>query len=262
MDGMKLDEAYRQKNGLGPAAPEPKTTPEEPVYRFSSAGVDGVRQPLQATDTQAGPAVESGSPTAGGFIDKVLSEKDVKKAKKAKKAKKVKPPKPPKAPKIKPIPPPKPVDLPKPPRPVSAPAAKPQPKPRSVSSRSPASQLVTIGKVVIFVAVVVFSLYNFLEIQRLNDLLNTEVGQQSQNEVKNKELINAISAFRLLPDGEYEVYTVKDKSKLAEDPVFDYAENGDKVVVYPSNSLTIVYRESEGKIVSESKNSVLTENAN
>jgi hypothetical protein len=30
-------------------------------------------------------------------------------------------------------------------------------------------------------------------------------------------------------------------------------------VVYPSSSLTIVYRESEGKIVGESKNSSLTE---
>jgi hypothetical protein len=256
MDGMKLDEAYRQKNGLGPATPAPKAAPAQELdyERFDAA--EAVSEPPVATEAKSQPADESEQPAASGFIDKVLQEKDAPKPKKAKK---------PKAPKAKPAPKPKPVKQPKPApvppsKPVVVKTTRPAKKSKPAPAKSQSSQLISIGKVVVFVALAVFCVYNFLEVQRLNDLLGTEVGQQSQNEAKNKELINTISAFRLLPDGEYEVYTVKDKSKLVNDPVFEYAQNGDKVVVYPSSSLTIVYRESEGKIVGESKSSSLTEN--
>jgi hypothetical protein len=277
MDGMKLDEAYRQKNGLGPAAPEPKTAPgKEPEYkRFDAADVRDDPPPALVSEAENDGPVDKAisepeKPAADGFIDKVLQEKDAQKAKKVKPPKVPKPPKPPKvpkAPKAKPALKPRLIEKPeqpplrqnRPAAPQAASAAKPAKEAKSASSKSRSSQVIAVGKAVIFVAVVVFSLYNYLEVQRLNDLLSTETGQQSQNEAKNKELINTISAFRLLPDGEYEIYTVKDKSKLINDPVFDQAENGDKVVVYPSNSLTIVYRESEGKIVGESKSSRLTD---
>jgi hypothetical protein len=196
-----------------------------------------------------------------GFIDKVLSEQANPKPKKVKPPK---PPKPPKTPKPKPVklvkapPPPKRQRLPMP-KIVENPTPKPAKKTNPASSSNLTTQLLVIGKVIIFVAVIIFSLYNYLEVRRLNDLLDTEVWQQSQNDAKNQQLIEAIGAFRLLPDSEYEVYTVKDKTKLINDAVFEQAENGDKVVVYPDDSLTIVYRESEGKIVGESRNSSLTE---
>ncbi|MDR3125784.1 MAG: hypothetical protein LBU20_01820 [Candidatus Nomurabacteria bacterium] len=266
MDGMKLDEQYRQKNGLGPAAPEPNAAPKEPVHKrltFNSATVEQVEPAHQAAAVDKPEIVVGNSPPAVGFIDKVLSESG------APKVKKVKSPEPLKTPKI---PKPKPASkhkLPAKPQvaPIAAPKVaqkpvlkpKPPKKPKTANQSDLTTQLFAIGKIVLFVSVIIFSLYNYIEVRRLNDLLDTEVGQQSQNDTKNKELINTISAFRLLPDSEYEVYTVKDKTKLVNDPVFERAENGDKVVVYPSDSLTIVYRESEGKIVGESKNSALTE---
>jgi hypothetical protein len=269
MDGMKLDEDYRQKNGLGPAAPEPKARPKDPVkerFTFDAAPVDEVEAPPE-TAAGADTVVAAGADSAEvGFIDEILSEKD---APKPKRVKKPKPPKAPRTPKVKPAPKsqptaaPKPVESPKLQKP-SAPqpkAAAPPPKLKSKPTlrKDLTSQLVTIGKVAILVAIVVFSLYNYLEVQRLNDLLGTEIGQQSQNDAKNQELISKIGDFRLLPQSEYEIYTVKDKSKLVNDPVFEHAENGDKVIVYPDDSLTLVYRESEGKIIGESTNSSLTE---
>jgi hypothetical protein len=273
MDGMKLDEDYRQKNGLGPAAPEPKTRPKNPAERrftFDAAVADKVENSPEVakTDTEELAMVEA-RPTEVGFIDEILSAKD---APKPKKVKPPKPPKPPKVSKIKPASKPQLIEPPKPVKPIKPqkPTAPPKPVSKSVAPQSKlkskpisrgnlTSQLLTIGKVVIFVAIVVFSLYNFLEVKRLNDLLDTQVGQQSQNDIKNQELISKISDFRLLPQSEYEIYTVKDKSKLVNDPVFEHAENGDKVIVYPDDSLTLVYRESEGKIIGESTNSSLTE---
>jgi hypothetical protein len=275
MDGMKLDEEYRQKNGLGPAAPEPNSFPKKQSDQrltFDSESVNKAERPPQPITSATVAAGEDGQP-GGGFIDKVLFEKNHPKSKKKKlpKAPKIAPkpepapkPKPAKKPKPQPKPPapqipPPPPAPPTPPKPVQAPATKPPKQPKPVLRGDLTSQLIVVGKVVIFVAIVIFCLYNYVEVQRLNDLLGTEVGQQSQNDTKNQELIDTIGSFRLLPDSEYEVYTVKDKAKLIDDPVFEKAENGDKVVIYPSDSLTIIYRESEGRIISESNNSKLTE---
>jgi hypothetical protein len=296
MDGMKLDEEYRQKNGLGPAEPEPNLQPksanlERVTFDAPAANPKDALAPPLAPTPVATPNAES---QGIGFIDKVLAENNSPHTK-IKRAKKPKPPKPsktPNPPKLKPViqpkstsppltssqpkatkkpsflarhknPSPKAKTQPKPPtRPVPTVTQKPLKRSRSDRARRSdvAQQLISVGKAAAFVALAVFSLYNFIEVQRLNELLDTEAGQQSQNEAKNQELINTISNFRLLPDSQYEVYTVKDKTKLVNDPVFQYAENGDKVVVYPDDSLTIVYRESDQKIVSESNNSKLTEN--
>jgi hypothetical protein len=272
MDGIKLDERYREKNGLGSADPIPERKSKKPAnkrFTFDAPVNEIKKSPKTVAKPMDKKTFTEENSVEVGFIDKVISEEEVIKNKKSKQPKfsesnrKLKKSKPPKNSKSS--------TQPKPKKQLT-PTNKHQEKPimKSSTSTSPkkvksskknslSSRFILIGKVAIVMAIVAFSIYNFLEVQRLNDLLEAEIGQQSQNEIKNQELIDKISSFRLLPDSEYEIYTVKDKSKLVNDPVFERAENGDKVIVYSDDSLTIVYRESEGKIIGESKNSSLTE---
>lgn len=273
MDGMKLDEEYRQKNGLVPPDPKPKNISKKPTKErvtFDVLGVDDVEEKSKKTfaKTESKSKEENidkindinqqDLPEETGFIDKVLAENDDSKKKVPKKAKKS--PKPKKEEKNKKTKPPKQKKKQKvAPKKDTKSKAQKHSKSKKVFHGSLTQQLIMVGKMVIFAAIIIFALYNYLEVKRLNNILDSEAGGQSYVDEKNKKVIESIEEFRLLPDSEYEIYTVKDKTKLVSDPVFNSAENGDKVIVYPEDSLTIVYRESDGKIISESRSSSLTE---
>ena len=65
-----------------------------------------------------------------------------------------------------------------------------------------------------------------------------------------KELTNKISTFMALPDGEDpQVATVLDISKLADQPFFARAENGDRVLIYAKAMKAILYRPSSNKVI-------------
>ncbi|QQR78621.1 MAG: LytR C-terminal domain-containing protein [Candidatus Moraniibacteriota bacterium] len=71
---------------------------------------------------------------------------------------------------------------------------------------------------------------------------------QSVGEVKDlKEEIGAV--FELPTDEEPTLATVTDRDKLAEQPFFQKAENGDKVLIYSASGRAILYRPSTKKIV-------------
>jgi len=71
---------------------------------------------------------------------------------------------------------------------------------------------------------------------------------QSAEEIKNlKEEIGAM--FELPTDEEPTLATVTDREKLAEQPFFQKAENGDKVLIYSQSGRAILYRPSSGKII-------------
>lgn len=69
------------------------------------------------------------------------------------------------------------------------------------------------------------------------------------NEAATKKLVKKISKFMILPAGSPTLATVTDKSKLASQPFFRNAENGDKVLIYPEVQKVILYRPSNGKVV-------------
>lgn len=63
-------------------------------------------------------------------------------------------------------------------------------------------------------------------------------------------LTKTLGAMMELPEGETPTLaTVTDKDKLAEQPFFQKAENGDKVLIYTATGRAILYRPSTGKIV-------------
>jgi hypothetical protein len=71
---------------------------------------------------------------------------------------------------------------------------------------------------------------------------------QSAEEIKNlKEEIGAM--FELPIDEEPTLATVTDREKLAEQPFFQKAENGDKVLIYSNSGRAVLYRPSVKKII-------------
>ena len=65
-----------------------------------------------------------------------------------------------------------------------------------------------------------------------------------------KQLVETLGAVIVLPEGEEPTLaTVTDKDKLAGQPFFQKAENGDKVLIYTNSGRAILYRPSQKKIV-------------
>lgn len=63
-------------------------------------------------------------------------------------------------------------------------------------------------------------------------------------------LVTTLGKMIELPEGETPTLaTVTDREKLAEQPFFQKAENGDKVLIYSQSGRAILYRPSTGKIV-------------
>lgn len=64
------------------------------------------------------------------------------------------------------------------------------------------------------------------------------------------ELKERVGSFFMLPEGEEPTLaTVTDREKLADQPFFQRAENGDKVLIYSASGRAILYRPSTQKIV-------------
>lgn len=65
-----------------------------------------------------------------------------------------------------------------------------------------------------------------------------------------KALVETIGDLMLLPEGEEPTLaTVTDKEKLADQPFFLKAENGDKVLIYSNSGRAVLYRPSLKKII-------------
>lgn len=64
------------------------------------------------------------------------------------------------------------------------------------------------------------------------------------------ELKDTVGSFFMLPEGEEPTLaTVTDREKLADQPFFQKAENGDKVLIYSTSGRAILYRPATQKIV-------------
>lgn len=75
------------------------------------------------------------------------------------------------------------------------------------------------------------------------------------------DTLNIIGESIVLPSNDTPTMaTVFDKDKLKDEPFFDPAENGDKVILFPISQLAILYRPSSKKIVFMSKVSNLQDN--
>lgn len=97
---------------------------------------------------------------------------------------------------------------------------------------------------ILFVAGYGLAYYYFQQYRNLTKDPNTIVKKETA------ALVTTVSKLILLPEGESPaVATVQDKEKLANEPFFKNAQNGDKVLIYYAARKAFLYRPSTNQII-------------
>lgn len=69
-------------------------------------------------------------------------------------------------------------------------------------------------------------------------------------QAEREQLVNKVSKLYALPKDEQPIVgEVRDIEKLKDQPFFQNAKNGDKILIYQKAKLAIVYREGENKLI-------------
>lgn len=101
--------------------------------------------------------------------------------------------------------------------------------------------------IIIVVIALVTAIFFYNKYQQAQKML-TNPSEVTKNQVQ--ELIDRVGKLIELPTGEAPtIATVSDKTKLANQPFFVKAENGDKVLIYSQEKKAILYRPSSNKII-------------
>lgn len=96
-----------------------------------------------------------------------------------------------------------------------------------------------------------------------NELKNDPKTIQKAQDKETEALVAKVGRLMALPGDEKPVVaTVEDKEKLKDQPFFNDAQNGDKLIIYTTAKKAIVYRESENKIINVGPIAVTAENQN
>ena len=112
------------------------------------------------------------------------------------------------------------------------------------SGKSAFSKIIIIA--IVIIAVIVSS-YFYIQHQKDQKLLKNPTLVAAE---ETKSLVAKVSNIIELPKGEDPtVATVSDKSKLADQPFFANAQNGDRVLIYTKAKKAILYRPSTNKII-------------
>lgn len=103
--------------------------------------------------------------------------------------------------------------------------------------------------IVIIILAVAISLafYFYLQNKKTQALLKNP---NQVSEAEAKSLIEKVGILMELPSNEQPtIATVSDKTKLADQPFFKHAQNGDKVLIYTQSKKAILYRPAMNKII-------------
>lgn len=101
--------------------------------------------------------------------------------------------------------------------------------------------------VIIIIAIIAGSSYFYIRYQNAQKLLGSPASV-SRDEVE--EIVASVGSLMELPKNEDPtIATVSNKEKLADQPFFNNAQNGDKVLIYTKSKKAIIYRPSTNKII-------------
>lgn len=91
------------------------------------------------------------------------------------------------------------------------------------------------------------SVYFFYQYQKAQERLKNPA---ATTKVDNQKLIDTVGKLIVLPTGEAPtIATVSDVTKLANQPFFTHAQNGDQLLIYQQAKKAILYRPQLGKII-------------
>ncbi|MDD5290949.1 MAG: hypothetical protein PHZ04_02425 [Patescibacteria group bacterium] len=107
---------------------------------------------------------------------------------------------------------------------------------------------------IIFIAVIAFGAWSFVQYQNTNaqlKQLSTVEGQQAVAQKETQDLLNKVGQFIILPKGETPIVaTITDPDKLAAGQAFYQGSiKGDKVLVYNKAKKAIIYSPSRNVLV-------------
>jgi hypothetical protein len=107
--------------------------------------------------------------------------------------------------------------------------------------------LVIIFLIIVLIVAILPSYYFYNQYKKTQSLLQNPAASSN---TQTKELIAEVGKLMVLPANEQPtVATVSDIKKLADQPFFAHAQNGDKVLIYTQSKKAILYRESINKII-------------
>ena len=107
--------------------------------------------------------------------------------------------------------------------------------------------LLIIVVIIVLIVAVLPSYYFYSQYKKTQSLLSNPTASSN---AQVKTLINEVGKLMVLPTGEQPtVATVSDITKLADQPFFAHAQNGDKVLIYTQTKKAILFRESINKII-------------
>lgn len=110
-----------------------------------------------------------------------------------------------------------------------------------------------LGGVIVVIAIIA-ALYFFIQYSNAQkEIKNLKTNSSNTQQVKNDEvrqLIEQVGRLIELPDGEEpSVATITDVEKLQEQPFFQKAKNGDKIIIYPNAKKAILYDPTANKVI-------------
>lgn len=103
------------------------------------------------------------------------------------------------------------------------------------------------GLLVLSIVALILCIYFFFQYQRAQQLLRNPAAAEKEEGARIVEIIRSVIA---MPNNEMPtVATVADVNKLKQQPFFSQAQNGDKVLVFNSSKMVILYRPSTRKVI-------------
>lgn len=111
--------------------------------------------------------------------------------------------------------------------------------------------LLVIGVAIPIISLSVFAIYKYNSLQtELANLRNNPTQSSDISKSELKSLLDKLGQLMEIPQNEEPtVATITDTSKLKDQPFFEKAQNGDKVIIFTSSKKAILYRPASNKII-------------